>query len=79
MIANVHVSAQSFELVQPLALLTTLPPSTVIVAPLIYAPALELKNKQAPATSSGVPILPRGMPASMISLKLSKVCFIILL
>jgi hypothetical protein len=56
----------------------TLPPSSVIVAPLTYAPALLLKKRQVPATSSGVPILPSGMLASIADWNFSNVAFIIL-
>ncbi|GAT26918.1 similar to An08g00660 [Aspergillus luchuensis] len=57
----------------------TLPPSRVIVAPFTYEPARLLKNKHAPATSSGVPIRPSGMLASIVSRCASKVAAIILL
>ena len=53
------------------------PPSTDIVAPFTKAPARLPKNRQAPATSSGEPIRPRGMPTSILSLNLSSVAFII--
>lgn len=44
-----------------------------MVAPLTKAPALLDKNKQAPATSSGVPILPSGVFPSMTSLYFARV------
>lgn len=46
---------------------------------LTYAPALPLKNKHVPATSSGVPILPSGIPPLIFSPLSSNVFFIILL
>jgi len=58
---------------------TKLPPSKAIVAPLTYAPALLDKNKHAPATSSGLPILPSGIPATIASPKSFKVAALILL
>jgi hypothetical protein len=58
---------------------TKLPPSNAIVAPLTNAPALLLRNKQAPATSSGLPILPNGIPATIVSPKVFNVAAIILL
>ena len=36
------------------------PPSTGIIVPVIYALALDDKNIEVPAMSSGTPILPRG-------------------
>lgn len=56
-----------------------LPPSTVIVAPFTNAPARLLKNKQAPATSCGVPMRPRGTPALIDSPNSFNVAAIILL
>jgi hypothetical protein len=56
---------------------TNPPPSIAIVAPFTYAPALDAKNKQAPATSCGVPILPNGIPASILLLCSFSVCAII--
>ena len=38
----------------------TKPPSQVITSPIVNAPALDAKNIDNPAISSGVPILPRG-------------------
>jgi hypothetical protein len=58
---------------------TKLPPSNAIVAPLTNAPALLLRNKQAPATSSGLPILPNGIPATIVSPNVFNVAAIILL
>jgi hypothetical protein len=55
----------------------TVPPSSVIVAPFTYAPALEVKKRHVPAISGGDPIRPRGTPASMLSRNFSKVAFII--
>jgi hypothetical protein len=56
-----------------------LPPSSVIVAPFTNEPARLLKNKQAPATSCGVPMRPRGTPALIVSPNDRKVAAIILL
>lgn len=58
---------------------TKLPPSNAIVAPLTKAPALLLKNRHAPATSCGLPILPSGMPLTIASPKFFSVAAIILL
>lgn len=44
--------------------------------PFTHAPALELKKMQAPATSCGVPILPSGTPAMIISRPASRVAAI---
>lgn len=53
-----------------------LPPSSVIVAPLTYAPPLELRKMQSPAASSGLPILPSGTRPTIASPKFSSVAFI---
>ena len=58
---------------------TNVPPSNAIVAPLTYEPALLLKNKHAPATSCGLPILPSGIPLLITSPKSLNVAAIILL
>jgi len=55
------------------------PPSSAIVAPLTNAPALLLRKRHAPATSSGVPIRLSGMLDSITSLNFSSVAAIILL
>lgn len=44
----------------------------------MYAPARPDKNKQTPATSSGVPMRPNGTPLRIESLFFSSVSFIIL-
>ena len=55
------------------------PPSSAIVAPFTHAPALLPKNRHAPATSWGVPILPSAVRLSMTSLNFFSVAAIILL
>lgn len=59
--------------------LTTMPPSIVIVAPVTYDPAWLLKKRHAPATSSGLPIRLRGIPATRVSSIWRRVAAIILL
>lgn len=53
-----------------------LPPSSVIRAPLTYAPARDERKMQVPAASSGEPIRPRGTRPTMASPNFSRVCFI---
>jgi len=55
---------------------TKWPPSSVIVAPLTYAPARLARKSAVPATSSGVPMRDRGMVLMTTSLIVSNVCAI---
>ena len=53
-------SAQAVSNLYKREVLHTMPPSSAIVAPLTYAPALEERKMHRPATSAGCPILPSG-------------------
>lgn len=55
---------------------TDAPPSSVMVAPLTYAPAREDKNSVVPATSSGVPMRRDGFEAIIASPIVASVCAI---